>query len=307
MNASPWLRRTAFAVLALAALLALAAAAGHRLAQRKLHRQVAVPKVVLDLADDSPHRATTLARGAYLYQSRGCTACHGSDATGVAFLHESNGLVVRAPNLTPAPDSPVRHYTVSDWVRTVRHGVKPDGTPALIMPSEDYARMSNADLAALVSYLRSLPARAGGPAIIELPLPLQLAYAAGVIQDAAEKIDHTLPPEPDQAPTVSVAYGHYVANMCVGCHGAGLSGGRIPGTPPDWPAAANLTPGAGSGMKAYTSAAQLAAMFATGHRPDGSAVSQVMPFLALRAMSQTDVGALYAYLHSLPPRPFGQR
>lgn len=29
---------------------------------------------------------------------------------------------------------------------------------------------------------------------------------------------------------------------CTGCHGAHFGGGAIPGAPPDWPAARNITP-----------------------------------------------------------------
>jgi hypothetical protein len=34
-------------------------------------------------------------------------------------------------------------------------------------------------------------------------------------------------------------HGKYVAKMCIGCHGLGLAGGKIPGAPPQWPAASN--------------------------------------------------------------------
>jgi mono/diheme cytochrome c family protein len=93
--------------------------------------------------------------------------------------------------------------------------------------------------------------------------------------------------------------------MCVGCHGPGLSGGTIPGAPPEWPAAANLTPGAGTALARYASAENLRAMFRTGRRPDGSAVSTVMPFESLRALNDTDVDALYAYLKTVAPRAGG--
>jgi hypothetical protein len=48
------------------------------------------------------------------------------------------------------------------------------------------------------------------------------------------------------------------------------------------------------------------AMFRSGKRPDGSAVT-VMPFDTLREINDTDVSALYAYLKQVPPRPAGSR
>jgi hypothetical protein len=95
--------------------------------------------------------------------------------------------------------------------------------------------------------------------------------------------------------------------MCIGCHGEHFSGGKIPGGPPDWPAAANLTPGEGSAMKRYASADQFIAMLRTGKRPDGSAVSDVMPFPSLKELNETDMKAAHLFLQSLPPRPAGGR
>ena len=92
-----------------------------------------------------------------------------------------------------------------------------------------------------------------------------------------------------------MANGQYVANMCIGCHGADLSGGKIPGGPPDWPAAADIRPGAGSAMARYPNAASFVAMLRTGKRPDGTPI-QVMPFESLGQLSDVDAQALYLYL-----------
>ena len=72
----------------------------------------------------------------------------------------------------------------------------------------------------------------------------------------------------------------------------GLSGGRIPGAPPEWPAAANLTPGAGQrACRATPTRSSFVSMMRSGKRPDGSAVSTVMPFGALGQMSDVDLEA----------------
>jgi hypothetical protein len=47
-------------------------------------------------------------------------------------------------------------------------------------------------------------------------------------------------------------------------------------------------------------------MLRSGRRPDGSAISPVMPFGSLRQMNDTDLRALYAYLKSVPARRTGQ-
>lgn len=291
--------------LVLAALLFLLALAVFGLAQyadRKSARVLAVEAAPLPYASG----AQVLERGRYLFNSRGCVDCHGANGAGRVFINDANGLYVKGPNLTSGAGGVTARYTERDWVRAIRHGVKPDGRPLMIMPSEDYNRLTDPDLAALVAYTRALPPQNGEGAVLRLPLLVKALYGAGMIKDAAEKIDHKLAPAQPVAEGVNARHGAYVANMCIGCHGAGLSGGKIPGGPPDWPAAANLTPGAGSAMPLYDTPEKFAAMMRGGRRPDGSAVA-VMPFESLREMNDTDLAALYAYLKSVPARQAGQR
>ncbi|RZI79309.1 MAG: c-type cytochrome, partial [Rubrivivax sp.] len=217
------------------------------------------------------------------------------------------GMLVKSPNISPGPGSVVAAYQPADWERAVRHGVKPSGKPLLIMPSEDYNRLTDQDLAALVGFMRQMPARPGTAAVMNLPLPVRVLYGLGVVHDAAQVIDHRLPPQEPIPEGVTPQHGQYVANMCMGCHGEHLSGGKIPGAPPDWPAAANLTPGDGSAMPRYARAEAFVAMLRSGQRPDGSRVSPVMPFEALKHLSDTDARALYAYLQTLPSLPAGER
>ncbi len=127
-----------------------------------------------------------------MYASRGCTDCHGANGAGHTFIDDPNGLLVRGPNLTHGANSAVQGYSSMDWVRIVRHGIKRDGRPALVMPSEDYNRFTDDDLAALVAYIRQLPPVDGEPGVGRMPLPVKLLYAFGVVRDAYEKIDHSL-------------------------------------------------------------------------------------------------------------------
>lgn len=245
-----------------------------------------------------------LGTGRYLFESRGCTECHGKDGGGREFIHDGNGMRVAGPNITLG--GAAGQYTPEDWVRIIRHGVRPNGRTALVMPAEDFARFTDADVAALVGYVRTLPPLNGGATVMELPLPVLALYGFGVIQDAYEKIDHSaVPPQPVEA-AVNVEHGAYVAHMCIGCHGPGLSGGKIPGGPPDWPPAANLTPGDNSALARYPDANSFVAMLRSGKRSDGTAI-KVMPFGSLRELNDTDAQALYAYLKTVPAKTAGQR
>ncbi len=167
--------------------------------EQKLNRRVALTVQPVVAASD----AAALARGKYLDLSRGCAECHDTDGAGKVVI-DSGGLYVKSPDITSGPGGVVRIFSDIDWVKVIRHGVKPDGKPLLIMPSEDYARLTDADLAALVGYVRSLPAKPGEAARFRLPLIMRFMYAAGFIKDAAEKIDHARPPSsPPRAATSS--------------------------------------------------------------------------------------------------------
>lgn len=297
-----WLKRSLLAVGTLLTIGSVALPIGTHLADQKMQRSVPLPDLVA-----VPWREDNAAveRGRYLYASRGCGDCHGLDGAGRDVINDGKGMLVHAPNITRGRGGVVADYTALDWTRTIRHGVKPGGQPVLVMPSEDYNRLTDDDLASLVAHIRQLPRATGSGARIEFPLPVKVAYAVGAMRDAAEKIDHRLPPARPVPEAVKPEHGAYVANACIGCHGAQLAGGKIGGAPPDWPAAANLTPGANSALAHYPDGAAMAAMFRTGKRPDGSAVSAVMPFQALGAMSDTDIQALFLHLKTLPARPLG--
>jgi mono/diheme cytochrome c family protein len=297
---NPWIRRGGIAVVVLAVLAGGAVFLGVRMADARMERKVDVKVQPVAYRSD----ARSLERGKYLFNSRGCVDCHGADGAGHTFVENGDGLKIKGPNISPGPGNVVAAYQPRDWVRAIRHGVAPSGRPLMVMPSEDYNRFTDDDLASLVAYVRSLPPVQGTGAEIRLPLPARVAYGFGAIRDAAAKIDHSLPPQQPIPEAVSVDHGKYVANMCLGCHGEKLAGGKVPGGPPDWPAAANLTAGAGSVMKLYPDADAMLKLFRTGKRPDGSDVL-VMPFGSLRNMSETDVRALYLFLKTLPPQPKG--
>jgi mono/diheme cytochrome c family protein len=291
-----------YAVAGVVVLIGVAGVAANFASERKLMRVVKVDVKAIDLPAD----AAALANGKYLFESRGCAECHGGDGKGKVVIDAANGLYVKSPNINPG-GAGVAKYSVEDWVRVIRHGVKPDGRPVIIMPSQDYNRLSDVDTGALIAYSKALPAVGGDGTVVKLPLFVKALYAVGVVPDAAEVIDHTLPPAQPVAVGATVEHGKYVASMCIGCHGPRFSGGKIPGGPPDWPPASNLTPGEGTAFARYDSSEKFRAMLQSGKRPDGSAVSTVMPFQSLRALNDTDVAALYVYLKTLPPRPVGNR
>ena len=210
-----WMRRTSIALAAVAVLGVAAVFAGKAMGERKLQRiiKVAVQPVPVNVTP------RVLEQGRYLFSTRGCADCHGPTGGGKEVINSGPMLVV-SPNITAGANSAISAYKNVDWVRTMRHGVKPDGTPIMIMPSEDYSRLTDADAAAIIAYVSQLAPVPGHTRKVQLPFMVKVLYGFGVVRDAAEIIDHALPPEQPVKAEVSIAHGAYVAYSCVGCHGA---------------------------------------------------------------------------------------
>jgi len=250
-----------------------------------------------------PNSPEAVERGRYLVTTiAGCVDCHGTNYAGGVFFDDPMIGRFFGANLTSGNGGIGQTYTDLDWVRSIRHGIKPDGTPILVMPAMDYYNLSDADLGAIIAYIKSLPpvdkmveqSSAG-------PLGRALAVTGQINVFSAEVIDHDQPHPgaPERAKTPE--YGKYLASIgCVGCHGPELAGGPIVGTPPDWPPAANLTPG---GDLAAWDEADFLQSIRTGMTPTGKIINpQYMPWPNLILMTDEDLGALWVYFQSLPAR-----
>ena len=72
----------------------------------------------------------------------------------------------------------------------------------------------------------------------------------------------------------------------------------------------NLTPDKATGLGGWTDA-QIATALTTGARPDGRMLAPIMPWHAFASLTKEDVGAIVAFLRSIPsvsnkvPGPFG--
>ena len=96
-------------------------------------------------------------------------------------------------------------------------------------------------------------------------------------------------------------YGEYLANTCKGCHGAGFSGGPIPGIPAQPPYPANLTADVATGLGSWQEADFVTAL-RTGIRPDGTLITSAMPWQTFQGLTDDELDALWLYLQSVRPR-----
>ncbi|MES2523361.1 MAG: c-type cytochrome [Gemmatimonadota bacterium] len=265
---------------------------------RDLRAQFEVPAHPLMVPTDS----VSVARGERLAKIKGCAECHGAALAGNVMLDDPAVGLISAPNLTLGGRG--AELTDADWERAVRHGVRRDGSPLFVMPSVEFTTMSDEDVGLIVAYARSLPATTKTvPAWRAGPVLRTLHVAGQLDMRSAAEIDHKASHLTSIAAEATPAYGKYLAAGCTGCHGAGFSGGKIPGTPPDWKPAANITP---SGIGHYTEADFIRVM-RTGMRPSGVPVDSSMPWKLLREMTDTEISALYQYLKTVPARPYGTR
>ncbi len=121
-------------------------------------------------AGSASAQSDAVARGEYLVKIMDCTGCHtpgaligkpdfarrlgGSD---VGFRVPGVG-VVYPPNLTSDPDAGLGRWSDEQIVRAVKFGERPDGRRLIpVMPWPSYSGLTDADAAALVAYLRTLP------------------------------------------------------------------------------------------------------------------------------------------------------
>jgi mono/diheme cytochrome c family protein len=247
-----------------------------------------------------------LARGKHIAEAVYACAtadCHGPGLGGGKTLVMGPLGSITGPNVSAGGLGMA--YSDGELARLLRHGIKKDGRSVRFMPSHDLEWLPDSDLAALISHLRTLPpvSKANGP--IELkPLAKFLDRMDAIPLDIARRIDHAKAGR-GPAPSPTKEYGALLGRTCTGCHGAKLSGGPIPGAPPEIPIPSNLTPDE-SGLKGWTFE-DFDKLLVQGLRKNGKKLDPFMPIEAFGKLDETEKRALFLFLQSLPPAPFGNR
>lgn len=252
------------------------------------------------LADD----VETYRRGEHLARSLGtCLYCHGEDLATPEVGELGPVGVIVSPNVSPA--GKLGEYSDADLHRLLVHGVKRDGTTLIFMNPGDFRWWPDEDILALIGWLRTRPG-------VDKPSRTSEIRTLGKLMDrthllpllVAERVA-AQPRNIAPPPSPTAEYGASLALLCMECHGKNLSGGRIPGAPPSVPPPSNLTRHE-SGMAHYDFAA-FETLMRTGTKPDGAALDPFMPIEAVKHMSDLELQALWAFLQSVEPRPFGGR
>ena len=300
----PILKWTGISIGTLVGVLILANVILYTLGETRLKKMYVVPEEPVIIPSDEE----TLAEGKRIFQYRGCEACHGEQLQGVVYLENPAIGQVITPNLTTGIGGIGSQRTDEDLLRSIRHGIRPDNTPLLFMPSTEFYYLSDGDLGRVIAYIRSVP-----PVDNEMP-PSKLSVTGRIVMNItkeitflpAELIPHKAPRPVAPEPGITPEYGEYLSHSCKVCHGLTLSGGEIPGFPPEWPPAPNLTSGKGSRLPTWGEAGFIE-IIKTGQKHGRTINPDYMPWESYRHMTEDELRAVYAYLQSLPPKDFGNR
>lgn len=271
--------------------------------QRRLDKTRDVAGHALSIATDS--LALERGRRIAMIISK-CNDCHGTDLGGLLFIDAPGVATLYSANLTSGKGGIGGQLSDLDWERAIRHGVKPGGAALLFMPSQNFQNIDDEDTAALIAYLKTLPKVDREPGKNSVGPIGRARFATGDLPLVpAELINHAAAHLAKVPMGVTVEYGQYLASIggCKGCHGPGLSGGHIPGTPRGWKPAANLTP---TGIGHYTEEDFFRAL-REGKRPGGVPIDSLMPYRFTKDMTDDEIRALYMYLKTVPARAFGNR
>ncbi|MEX1993089.1 MAG: cytochrome c [Steroidobacteraceae bacterium] len=212
-------RRYLFAaILSIPVLALLAAAAVYGMSEWRLQDVERAASFTLAIAADPD----TIERGRQLAHTRGCFGCHGPNLEGQDFGQQWAPIAhVVAPNLA----SYARTQDAATLEAALRQGIGADRRALWSMPSFNFVRLSDEDVAALIAFLRSTP-------VVEAKLPepslgwtVRWQIATGQETHMVDWVADAPPLRIDAEAQPAMARGEYLAmTTCNECHGLDLRG-----------------------------------------------------------------------------------
>lgn len=217
---------------------------------------------------------------------------------------------IYAKNITPAG---IGDWTDGEVFRAITVGVNKKGEALFpLMPYMHFRFLAQEDLYSIIAYIRSLKPIENTVPERSLNFPLNL-----IVKTIPSDIEEPLPAFPDKSNTL--AYGTYMANAaaCIDCHTKMEKGQIKPGTEfaggftfclsGRCATSSNLTPDKETGIGTLTKEAFIEKFnFYRNEKAKNIPVGRggnntPMPWTLLSGMTNEDLGAIYAYLRTLPP------
>lgn len=271
----------------------------------------------------APVSPQLIAQGRYLARAGDCIACHTAPG-GTPF---AGGLAIASPigaiystNITPDRNTGIGAYTLDEFDRALRHGIRRDGAslyPAMPYPS--YARTSDEDVRALYAYFINEVAPAPAQAHPQgIAWPLSMRWPLALWRRAFAPTPDDVAFDASRYADATLARGAYLVQglgHCGSCHtprsvtmqekaldDSGLdylAGGSII----DGWVAVSLRGEAADGLGAW-SVDDIVATLKTGRSKSraviGSAMNDVISH-STQHLSDGDLNAIATYLKTLPP------
>lgn len=277
---------------ALGLVVIVASAGAFTVSNRKLAEKHEVRLTTVAVPDDPE----SVAWGGHLVNNvTNCRECHGMNLEGMVMGDDPVARMV-APNLTRGRGGIGATFTDADWVRAIRHGVRQDGRSLIVMPSYAYAYLSDRDLGAVIAYVKQVePVDNELPQFRLRPLGRALVAAGAFDEDIVARKVPQRERYDSVEPGLTLEYGQYLATVsgCTSCHKANLKGG--PAGPPDAPPAADISPAA---LRDWTRDDFFRAL-REGRRPDGTEISDWMPWRFMQGMTDEELDAIWLYIRSV--------
>lgn len=271
----------------LLAVIALAVVAIYIQSNRIINRKHAFRESPVTVPSDS----VALAEGERFARMR-CFGCHGDSLQGRVFFDEP-----RIARLV-APEVPATLATLTDaeFAGFLRSGVRKDGTSPFVMPPPGFYHISDADLGALIAYIRTLPVRHNELPSNSYRLMGRLGVVLGQFNTAVTAYDTTMERVGEDPAWATTRKGEYIARLvCTECHGLRLTG--------DPGAAGGESPSPSlAGASGYTPE-QFTALLRTGTPREPTTRLGLMAATArgsLKYFTDDEIAALYGYLTTLP-------
>ncbi|RFS19000.1 cytochrome c [Chitinophaga silvatica] len=259
---------------------------------QKVNNTYAVNVRPIQVGTDS----ATIANGKHLYEIKGCGECHAADLGGKVFVNDPAIGTIGGSNLTYGKNGLPESFDDKAWLSALRHGLNVENKSLLLMPSEDYYRMDDEDISAIIAFCKSQPyVDRPSPEIVIKPMGKILAVLGKLPLFPADIIDHQHQQPAVVEKTASVSYGKYLSASCTGCHKTTLTGGENP--VPGGATVANIT---SSGHIGKWSKDEFITALRTGNTPEGKALkNEDMPWQMTAKYTDVELEALYLYLKSL--------
>ena len=240
-----------------------------------------------------------------------CGFCHGSTSSTSALLSGGQKLYdlygeVTAPNITPA-GSGLKDWTTADIMSLFRTGERPDGRRISGELHSGFEWMSDADLLAIISYLKNIPAIENN--VQRRSLSRFSRSTTGFFQSEKEVTGHV----PEIEKIYLLEFGQYLTDhvaRCASCHNTPstlfseekyLAGGKMIRNSNGEKVAPNITQAEISGIGSW-SEEEIHDFLLSGETPDGRSVdAQFCPVEYFAQALPEDLVALARYLKSAAP------